>query len=83
MQLLFHTMTKKDENSFADLISIAEAARLRGVTHAAIQNLIRRDKLPSIEIGGRRFLKRREVAGYQPKPVGRPSKKARKESTKK
>ena len=67
-------MAKKNEESFNDLISISEAARLRGVSHAAIQNLIRRGKLSSVEIGGRRFLRRTEVDAYKPEPIGRPPK---------
>lgn len=63
------------KNDLNDLISIAEAARIRGVTHAAIQDLIKRNKLEVTEIGGRRFLSRKEVEIYEPEqPLGRPPK---------
>jgi excisionase family DNA binding protein len=67
-------MEKKEAENLSDLISISEAARVREVSHAAIQNLIRRGKLSSVEIGGRRFLSRSEVESYEPEPVGRPPK---------
>ena len=59
-----------------DLISISEAARVRDVSHAAIQDLIRRGKLSPIKVGGRRFVRRSDVENYQPEPIGRPSKRA-------
>lgn len=37
----------KEETDMADLISQVEAARLRGVTRAAIQNLVRRGLIRS------------------------------------
>lgn len=67
--------TTDDKNSLSDLISISEAARVREVSHSAIQDLIKRGKLSSVEIGGRRFVSRGEVESYVPEPVGRPSKK--------
>ena len=65
-------MMKKNEDGLCSLISISEAARVREVSHAAIQDLIKRGKLSPVEIGGRRFLRRSEVEGYQPEPLGRP-----------
>jgi excisionase family DNA binding protein len=66
---------KKDSGEDLEgLISISEAARVRSVSHAAIQDLIKREKLSSIEIGGRRFLRRDEVEGFSPESVGRPPK---------
>jgi hypothetical protein len=82
--IIFDTMPKKAKNSLeqpsnmmSDLISIAEAARLRDVSHSAIQNLIRREKLSVIEIGGRRFLHRHEVLSFEPEPIGRPRSKSK------
>ncbi len=57
-----------------DLISISEASRVRGVTHGAIQDLIKREKLTSYKIGGRRLLSRREVEKFKPGQVGKPAK---------
>jgi excisionase family DNA binding protein len=57
---------KKDEvPKLEDLISLTEAARLRGVTLAAIQDLIRRDRLQAVEVGGRRFLNRSDVMAFR------------------
>jgi len=58
-----------------DLITQAEAARLRGVTRAAINDLVKRRKLKVITIGNVRFLSRKEVLNYTPKVGGRPEKK--------
>lgn len=65
-------MKKKEKESMDDLISISEAARIRGVTHGAIQDLIARDKLTPVVVAGRRLLRRGEVKGYKPERAGRP-----------
>jgi excisionase family DNA binding protein len=65
--------TTDSQGSLSDLISISEAARVREVSHTAIQDLIKRGKLSSVEIGGRRFVSRSEVESYVPEPIGRPS----------
>ena len=57
-----------------DLISIAEAARLREVSHAAIRGLIDRGRLPVQVIGGRRFVRRSDVRAFKPEKGGRPRK---------
>ncbi len=54
-----------------ELISIAEAARLRGVTHGAIRNLIDRGRLQSQEIAGRRVVRRGDVEAFNPEKGGR------------
>jgi hypothetical protein len=62
---------KKEE--LLDLISIKDAAELRGVTIEAISDLIRRGRLTPVEIAGKRFLKRSEVTNFEPQKGGRPS----------
>lgn len=63
---------KKEGHSVDDLISINEAARLRGVTYQAIQDLISRNRLSAIEVAGRRLLKRGDVLSFKPaQPAGR------------
>ena len=61
----------KKKEGMSDLVSISEAARLRGVTHGAIQDLIARGKLATTEVAGRRLLKRNDVVNYQPETPGR------------
>lgn len=69
-----------------DLITQAEAARLRGVTRSAIGYLISKDRLTVYERFGVPFLSRSEVMNYQPLKPGpapkpkdeRPAKKPRK-----
>jgi hypothetical protein len=74
---------KKEE--LLDLISIKQAAQLRGVTIEAISDLIRRGRLHTIEIAGKRFLRRSEVTNFKPQKGGRPStrKASKKSPTKK
>jgi excisionase family DNA binding protein len=55
-----------------DLITQAEAARLRGVTREAIYDLVARGRLQAIEIGGQRFVRKSEVIGFESLPAGRP-----------
>ena len=57
-----------------DLITPAEAARLRGVTRSAITDLVKRGRLRTYEIGGRSFLYRSEVESFTPEITGRPPK---------
>ena len=56
-----------------DLITPAEAARVRGVTRAAISDLVRRGRLRSTDVGGRPFLYRSEVENFEKIVEGRPS----------
>jgi excisionase family DNA binding protein len=55
-----------------DLITQAEAARLKGVSQEWIRNLVVRGRLRATEIGGRRFVSRKEVLSYEPGAPGRP-----------
>ncbi len=62
----------EDSDEMADLISQAEAARLRGVTRAAIQDLVRRGRIRSVSIGGRALVYRSEIVNYEQGEPGRP-----------
>ncbi len=63
-----------EKTGMADLISQAEAARLRGVTRAAIQDLVRRGRIGSVEVGGRALVYRNEIVNYEQGEAGRPRK---------
>lgn len=54
---------------------MTNAASLRGVSRAAIADLVKRGKLKSYEIGGRKLVNKAEVTAFQPQPIGRPRKK--------
>lgn len=56
-----------------DLISQAEAARLRRVTRQAIARLIKRGRLRTVNVAGRLLLLREEVMRFEPDTAGRPS----------
>jgi hypothetical protein len=65
---------KKGAVDMSDLISQAEAARVRGVTLNAIRDLVRRSRLSKVEVGGRTFVYRSEVEGFSaltPGPKGK------------
>ena len=53
-----------------DLITQAEAARLRGVTRSAIAYLISQGRLQTYERFGVTFVSRREVEKYEPQKPG-------------
>jgi excisionase family DNA binding protein len=58
-----------------DMITQAEAARIRGVGHEAIRNLVRRGRFKVFKVGGKIFLSRKEVEAFKPRAGGRPRKK--------
>lgn len=55
-----------------DLVTMAEAARLRGVTPQAIDHLLARGRLRAVRVVGRRMLRRGDVLGFEPRKAGRP-----------
>ena len=59
----------------SDLITQAQAAVLRGVSRAAIGDLVKRGKLKKFVVGGVPFVSRRAVMVYRPEAGGRPAKK--------
>ncbi len=59
----------------SDLITQAEAARLRNVSPQAISDLIRRGKLKTKKIGNVTFVVLSSVLSFKPKAGGRPAKK--------
>lgn len=63
-----------------DLITQAEAARIRKVTRASIHELVKKGRFKTVEIGGQQFLSRRQVESYEPSVGGRPGKNGRKKS---
>jgi excisionase family DNA binding protein len=56
-----------------DLITQAEAARVRGVSSEAIGKLIKRGRLKAYTVAGNKLLSRREVENFKKLPAGRPS----------
>jgi hypothetical protein len=61
-----------------DMISQAEAARIRGVTPQAIGHLIKAGKLRTVRVAGRVLVFKSEVKNFKPDPGGRPRKKSAK-----
>jgi hypothetical protein len=53
-----------------DLMRQADAARLRGVSPAAIADLISRGRLKTYDVAGVQFVSRREVLGIERQTPG-------------
>ena len=51
-------------------ISQAGAARLRGVTRAAIASLVKRNRFKTLKIGDKTLLSRTDIENFQPQPRG-------------
>ena len=54
------------------LITQKEAAEIRGCTPQAINRLVQRGSLKTVEVGGRRLVFRDEVEKFTPSVGGRP-----------
>jgi plasmid maintenance system antidote protein VapI len=65
-------------SNLGEYISQAEAARIRGVTQQAIDNLVKKNRFQTMRIGGRTLLSRSDVEAFQPKMPGRAPKSTRK-----
>jgi hypothetical protein len=69
---------KRAEEEPDDLITLQEAAELRGYAGvSAVSRLISRERLRVFEKYGRKLVSRAEVKAYAPSQGGRPSEKAR------
>ncbi len=73
-------MVKVDSEN---LLTVTQAAVLRGTTRQAINYLVRQGKLTTVEIAGRRFVRRQDIENFTPDVGGRPPKIAEKKSGKK
>lgn len=64
-------MAKKDEDiDVADLITQQQAAEIRGVTLASINELVQRGRLRTVEMFGRKLVFRSEVESFTPHKRG-------------
>ncbi len=64
-----------------ELITIAEAARLRGVNADAVRKLIRRGRLPVVNLYGRILINRQDILAFEKQSPG-PQKSAKKKDKK-
>jgi len=71
--LKVNQITKRVKVETSDLITPAEAARIRGVSKQAITRLMERGKLTPVVVAGRRLLLRSEVKNFKPSKGGRPA----------
>jgi len=54
-----------------DWISQAEAARIRGVSRQAIAELVKRQRLETLKIGGRLLVRRKDIESFTAQSAGR------------
>ena len=73
-QLEIPTTLSKKDLAADKWVSQSEAARIRGVTPQAIENLMKKGRFRTLSIGGKVLLDRREVENYKAKQTGRPRK---------
>jgi excisionase family DNA binding protein len=52
------------------LLTVTEAAKLRGVSRVAIHELISRGRLKAVDIGGRKFIRRSELEAFERQKPG-------------
>ncbi len=64
------TVESKLEQAIESFVTVSEAAKLRGVTRAAIHALIKRERLRSVDMLGRMLLHRNEVEAFQKEKPG-------------
>ena len=65
------TLSTNLSQDLADLITQAEAARLRNCTRQAIAKLITQGRLQVFEVAGRKLVSRKQVQAFEPNPAGR------------
>ena len=63
-------MAKKTTPKMEDLITQAEAAKLRGVSLASINELVQRGRLRVVELFGRKLLKRADLEAFRKLKTG-------------
>jgi len=61
----------------SEWISLAEAARLRGVSRQAMSKLVKQGRLETLNAGGRLLVHRSHVTSFAKKPAGRPASKGK------
>jgi len=70
-------MAKKKTEGTSDLISQADAARLTGLTRAAISYLVTTGTLSHTEVAGKKLVYKSEVSKYKPTRKRTASKKSK------
>jgi predicted DNA-binding protein (UPF0251 family) len=63
-----------------DLITQADAARLRGVSRASINELVKKGRFKVYTVAGQPLLSRTQVMNYEPDVGGRPVNNGRKKT---
>jgi excisionase family DNA binding protein len=61
---------KKEASGIEDLITVTEAAELRGISRQAIHALIQRGRLRSVEMFGRVLVYRSEIESFEKETPG-------------
>jgi excisionase family DNA binding protein len=73
VDVVLQNMARKSEenqNELGDLMTVSEAAKVRGVTRQAIHALIERGRLRSVNMFGRVLLYRSELEAFEKEAPG-------------
>ncbi|HEX7318648.1 MAG TPA: excisionase family DNA-binding protein [Pyrinomonadaceae bacterium] len=62
--------SKKGAEEMDELLSLTQAAERRGVSRAAIADLVSRGRLRSIKVGGKPHVYAADVDGFEPEKPG-------------
>jgi excisionase family DNA binding protein len=62
--------TKKGANDMSELLSLTQAAQRRGVSRAAVADLVNRGRLRSVSVGGKPHVYASEVDGFEKEKPG-------------
>lgn len=62
--------TQNEGNDMSDFVTVTEAAQIRGVSRAAIHELVQRGRLRSKKMFGRVLLYRSEVESFEKEKPG-------------
>lgn len=73
--------TQQEEINVSDLMTQADAAKARGVSRAAITDLVKRGRLRTVELFGKKLVYRSEVEGFEAEHKGWPKGKPRKQDS--
>ena len=68
-------MSTNNQKVTHNWITQSEAARLRGISRQAINNLVKKGRLKTMEIGSVIFVDKLEIENFQALNSGRPRKK--------
>ncbi len=72
---------QREDINVSDLMTQADAAKTRGVSRAAITDLVKRGRLRTVELFGKKLVYRSEIENFEAEHKGWPKGKPRKQDS--